>query len=388
VLCSIQAAIAIAWAYLLVLLASARRRRAAGRGATGKCREASFTVLVPAHDEAEDIGVTLDSLRRQTFPRSRYEVVVVADNCTDDTARVARSAGATVLERHDLAHSGKGPALAWAMSVAGRDWLGSDAVAVIDADCEASPNLLEALAERIGRGAAAAQADNVVGNPGESAAAALRFAAFKLENSVRPTGRSGLGLSCGLLGTGMAFSSDLIRELPWEPSSLAEDREYHMRLVEAGGRVEFVPEASVRSKMPASFAASETQQLRWEAGRWATVRRWSPRLVRSGLRARDPVRLHAGLEALIPPQSVLMIATATTGALGLLVGSRGTVRLAGASAGAQAAYVLGGLALVRAPAAAYRALGRAPLLAARNLRVHGRILVGKGPRRWRATERR
>src|SRR5205814_8518557 len=124
-----------------------------------------------------------------------------------------------------------------------------------------------AMAARLAAGAAAGQADYVVANPGASWAAALRFAAFRLINTVRPAGRERLGLSAGLLGTGMAFRRDLLRRLPWDAFSVAEDQEYHARLVLAGERVAFAREASVSSAMPAGLRAARTQQERWEGGK-------------------------------------------------------------------------------------------------------------------------
>src|SRR5207302_484069 len=118
------------------------------------------------------------------------------------------------------------------------------------------------------------------------AAAALRYAAFALMNTVRPLGKRRLGLSCGLFGTGVALSSELLERVPWSTTGLAEDGEYHVRVVDAGERVEFIPDAWVRSAMPASLKASRDQQARWEGGRLQLVRRWSPRLLRSGIARR------------------------------------------------------------------------------------------------------
>ena len=117
-------------------------------------------------------------------------------------------------------------------------------------------------------------------------------------DTVRPLGKERLGLSCGLFGTGMAFTRELLRRAPWSATGLAEDGEYHLRLVAAGERVEFIPHAWVRSAMPTSLRASRVQQARWERGRLGLIRRWTPSLVASGVARRDPVRVHAGLEHL------------------------------------------------------------------------------------------
>ncbi|HEX8646074.1 MAG TPA: glycosyltransferase [Thermoleophilaceae bacterium] len=371
--------LAAAAAHQLGLLAAAAtlgRRRHAAPGAAIR-----FAILIPAHDEAATIGPTLAAMEPLGAER-----IVVADNCTDATAAVAAGAGATVWERHDPERRGKGHALRWGLERLLRERAGVEAVVVIDADCRPSANLLDAVGAAIRAGAAAVQVDYVVADADSSPAAALRAAAFALMNHVRPRGRTALGLSAGLLGTGMAFRADLLRRVPWRSYGLAEDAEHHLRLVEAGERVAFVPEASVRSPMPATLAASESQQMRWEGGRLRLARRGAA-LVARGLARRDPVAVQAGLDPLLPPQSVLGAGSAALAAAGAGLRLRRTAVLGSASLAMQAAYVLGGLALTRAPAAAWLALLRAPLLVAFKLRVYARALRGGSPDEWVRTER-
>ncbi|HEX8742451.1 MAG TPA: glycosyltransferase family 2 protein [Thermoleophilaceae bacterium] len=371
------AVLALANGYLLVLLAAAVRPSRPGRAGAPM----RFVVLIPAHDEEEVIAPTVAAT-----VALGAEAIVVADNCSDATAERAAGAGATVWERDDPERPGKGEALEWALERVLRERAGSDGVVLLDADCHPSPNLLEACGRRMRAGAGAVQAAYRVADPGASPAAALRWAGFALMNDVRPRGKTSLGLSCGLFGSGMAFSLDLLRRVPWRAHGLTEDAEQHLRLVAAGERVVFAPEASVESPMPASFAASESQQQRWEAGRLATGRRGAAVAAR-GLRAGDPRRVHAGLEPLLPPQSVLAAGSLALGALAGALRLPRTARLAAASLTAQAAYVLGGLALVRAPAPVWRALLSAPLLVTFKLRVYAQALAGRGPSAWVRTPR-
>jgi cellulose synthase/poly-beta-1,6-N-acetylglucosamine synthase-like glycosyltransferase len=289
-------------AYCLVLLGAATRWRAL-RADSPDAGARRFCVLVPAHDEAAIIGSTVQGLIGLDYPSEHFEVVVVADNCTDATAELARSAGARVLERHDPVHRGKGQALAWAIPRVLRADPGPDAVVVVDADCAASSNLLAELDVHLSARSGALQVADVVGNPEDSPVAALRWAAFALINTVRPLGKDALGLSCGLKGTGMAFDREVLERRPWSAFGLIEDQEYHLSLVDAGERVAFVPAASVSSAMPTSFAEGRDQDVRWTTGQAVLARRWTGRLVRQGLRERDPVRLHAALEPLLPSQS-------------------------------------------------------------------------------------
>ena len=398
-LLALDSALAVSVGYLLVLLWAARggerdRRRSARRRSDGRVcaqteREARsrLVVLIPAHDEELGIAETLSSLRRSDYRSDLYRTVVIADNCSDATASCARAQADEVWERVAPAERGKGYALGWALARLERSRRPFDAVVVLDADCVVSANMLSAIDQTLRSGASAVQVSYCVGNPAASRASALRFAAFALMDTVRPLGKERLGLSCGLFGTGMAFTRELLRRAPWSAVGLAEDGEYHLRLVAAGERVEFIPHAWVRSAMPTSLRASREQQARWERGRLGLIRRWTPSLVASGVARRDPVRVHAGLEHLVAPQSLLAAGSLGCGVAGLALGSGRIVRLAFATASAQLAFVLGGLRLAGAPPDAYRALASAPFLVAGKVALYGRLLAGRGPASWIRTER-
>jgi 1,2-diacylglycerol 3-beta-glucosyltransferase len=387
-LLAFEGVLALATGYLLGLLVAAHGARNAAEAPDAADGERlPLTVLIPAHDEEEGIGATLEALAGCDYPHSRARMIVIADNCGDRTAERARAAGAEVWERRDAGRRGKGHALIWALERFDAEVPEGEGVVVLDADCVPSANLLQAVEGRLRRGARVLQVDYVVGNPEASHVSALRFGAFALMNTVRPRGKQRLGLSCGLLGTGMAFSRELLRRQPWTATGLAEDGEYHMRLVLAGERAEFVADASVTSAMPTSLRGSTEQQARWEGGKLQLIRRWAPRLLLSGIARRDPVRVHAGLECLVPPQSLIAAGSAGSALAGLLLGRRRLLVLSLATLAAQFAFVLAGLRLVRAPAHVYRALLSAPALVATKLAIYARLLGGRGPSSWVRTER-
>ncbi len=348
-------------------------------------RSTSFAVLVPAHNEEANIGPTVRALRSMDYPEEMFEVLVVADNCDDATAAVARAAGATVWGRDaaEEQRGGKGAALEWGISRVLRE-RAVDAVAIVDADCAASSNLLAALAGGL-ESAPAAQASNVVANP-ETPVAALRFAGFALMNTARPLGKQALGLSSGLFGTGMAFKTDWLAEHPWRASGLAEDAEYHLAVVRAGGRAAFCPTGSVSSPMPATHADAASQQRRWEGGRLELAGSigsvWT-----DGLRRRDPVRLHAAAEMLVPPQSLLAALSAVGIAAAGLLRSRAALMAAAGTLLLQAACVAGALRVANAPASVYRALPRAGPLILRKLWIYAELALGRRPRSWVRTGR-
>lgn len=388
-LLALEGAFALATGYLLGLLVAARGAVDGPSTAAvgGDRRPLRLVVLIPAHDEEAGIAATLASVSACEYPAQAHRVVVIADNCNDATAAIARESGVEVWERSDPVDRGKGFALAWALDRLLAEDDGFEAVVMVDADCLVSSNLLEAVANRIAAGAEAIQVDYVAGNPEDSHTSALRFAGFMLADTVRFRGKERLGLSCGLVGTGMGFKRELLGQTPWTVTGLVEDGEYHMRLVLAGKRAQFVPEAWVSQAVPTSMRASTEQQARWEKGRWELAKRWSPRLIFAGLARRDVVRLHAGLECLVPPQSMIAMGSAGSAVGALLLRSRRLLALSAFTMAAQLAFVLGGLRLVRAPASVYRALLTAPALIAAKLVLYGRLLMGRGPTSWVRTER-
>jgi 1,2-diacylglycerol 3-beta-glucosyltransferase len=386
---ALEGAMALSTGYLLTLLFAARNSIGSSAGAAPTAVPGSLrlVVLIPAHDEQNGIRATLESLASCRYPSESLRTIVIADNCTDGTADRASDVGAEVWTRHAPGQRGKGSALIWALERLRSSHVAFDAVVILDADCIVSPNMLSAIAERIRGGASAVQVRYMVGNPSASRASALRYAAFALMDTVRPLGKQRLGLSCGLFGTGMGFTSELLDRAPWTATGLAEDGEYHMHLVDAGERAEFAFEATVNSAMPNSFAKSSDQQARWEQGKLQLIRRWSPRLVGTGLARRDLVRIHAGLEQLVPPQSLIAAGSIASALAASLLGSRRLLSLSIGTLTAQLTFVLAGLRLVQAPAEVYRTLFVAPVLVLTKLALYLRLLCGRGPKSWVRTAR-
>jgi cellulose synthase/poly-beta-1,6-N-acetylglucosamine synthase-like glycosyltransferase len=322
--------------YLAALTLLSRRPPALGRPAS----RFRFVIVVPAHDEAGGVAATVESLLAVDYPAALRRVVVIADNCLDDTAARARAAGADVMVRHDPARRGKGHALSYAFDrLLAEGW--ADAVVVVDADTVVSPNLLDAFTARLAGGALAVQAEYAVRNPAASWRTLLMAVALGAVHSLRSLARERLLLSCGLRGNGMCFSVSLLRAVPHDASSIVEDLEYGIRLGEAGHRVHYAHEARVYGEMPAGEAASRTQRRRWEGGRWRMARAHAVRLLVRGARLRDRVALDLALDLLVPPLATLVAITA----LGLAASAALSWR-AGHLVGAAWAWLGCGLGLV------------------------------------------
>ncbi|MBC8089269.1 MAG: glycosyltransferase [Phycisphaerae bacterium] len=304
---TIAAIPAIASTGYLALLALAARR--SQPPAPTSCLR--YAIIVPAHDEAAGIVATVRSLLAMQYPPDQYRVVVVADNCTDTTAVLARAAGARVLERYNAEKRGKGYALMFAYNaIIEEGW--AEAVVVIDADTIVSSNLLGAVDARLSAGSECAQAEYGVRNGADSWRTRLMSLAFALHHTVRSLGRARLGLSCGLRGNGMAFTVALLRRVPHESAALVEDVEYGIVLGMADVPVTYIAEATVLGEMPATEQASRTQRDRWERGRRILVRTWTWPLLRAAVRRGGGVCRDLAADLLLPP----LITVATIVALG------------------------------------------------------------------------
>lgn len=302
-------------AYLLLMtILSGRPRRP-----QASSRSLKFDVIVPAHNEAAGIGRTVDSLRRLDWPQDRFRILTVADNCTDNTAEIARARGATVLERHDLNERGKGYALNFAFTRSARDGF-ADAVVVIDADAEVSPNMLEAFASRLEAGERAAQVHYGVLNPHASWRTRLITIAKGSFHIVRSRARERLGVSCGVRGNGWCVTHELLRAVPYRAFSLTEDLEYGITLGMAGVRVAYADEAHSNADMVAGEQVARKQRQRWESGRFQMVRAMTLPLLKASISRRSRVCLDLAVDLLVLPLSyvalnaVLLVALAAIAA--------------------------------------------------------------------------
>jgi cellulose synthase/poly-beta-1,6-N-acetylglucosamine synthase-like glycosyltransferase len=291
--------------YLLVLTCLSSRGVAPGSSA----RKLFFDVIVPAHNEAGGIQRTISNLQQLDWPAGGFRVVVIADNCTDDTARVAREAGATVIERQDPLNRGKGYALAHIFGWSRADQR-ADAVVVVDADSEASANLLESFAARIELGSRALQAHYGVLNASASWRTRLMAIALGAIHKLRSRARERLGLSCGIRGNGWCVTHSLLDEIPYQAYSLTEDVEFGIDLGLAGHRIAYCDEAHVNGEMVTTESAARSQRQRWEGGRLRLVRSKVPILLRRAALGPSRVCLDLALDLLILPLSYIVLSVA------------------------------------------------------------------------------
>jgi cellulose synthase/poly-beta-1,6-N-acetylglucosamine synthase-like glycosyltransferase len=264
--------------WFLALVAVARR---GSKKPGGLITLKSFAIVIPAHNEETGIGRTVRSCQDLDYPKDKYAIHVIADNCCDHTAHVARIHGVTCLERADNKRRGKGYALEYAFERIDLDRF--DAVVVLDGDCVIDRHALRVFNRYLGAGAKALQAINSASNPDESATSYVLAVGNCIENELFCAPRAQLGLSVFLRGTGMVLQCDLLHRFPWRAHSIVEDVEYALVLARSGIRVHFVQEAGVHSAFPADGTQLRVQRTRWASGNLGFAKTHAVRLICEGL---------------------------------------------------------------------------------------------------------
>jgi cellulose synthase/poly-beta-1,6-N-acetylglucosamine synthase-like glycosyltransferase len=284
-----------------VLLAHGGRRTAAAVAA-GRT-DADMAVLIPAHNEAAGIEATLRRVQSQL--RTGDRVLVVADNCSDDTAALARQAGAEVIERSDAVARGKGYALDF--GVRHLSMRPPAMVLIVDADCLLDAGAADTLADLCISTGRPVQALYEMNAP-EGAGLRARVSAFawRVRNRVRPLGWWVIGAPCQLMGTGMMFPWALLRDAPLASGHIAEDVQLGADLALRGRPPLFAPQARVTSTFPQGDAAAASQRRRWEHGNLALMFAHGPRLMFAGLRRADARLLALAADLMVPPLALLV----------------------------------------------------------------------------------
>lgn len=362
--------------YLVFILISAATAPKRKRASEPRISPLSATIVIPAHNEEDVIAATLTSL---AAVEPRLPVVVIADNCTDATAQLARDAGAAVIERQNKDERGKGFALAFAFDLLmhgseranALSGAGADAYIVVDADTQVQPDFAVRLLAELPDDPsvpAAVQGRYGVMNGGDGWRAALMSAAFDLVNHVRLLAIDHAGGCLGLKGNGMAFTRGCLSQYPMTGRSVTEDLDYAMDLMQHGGiRVQYAPHACVCAQMPVTGEQARSQRQRWEGGRYRVVRSRAPQLLKALLKTRDFRFLGAMFELLQPPLAEQVAGAVGISSLALLCMmissplAGWTLIVAGFSIVSILMYVFIGLGLAGAKKETFKALAFAPI---------------------------
>ncbi|KAA5546139.1 glycosyltransferase [Roseiconus nitratireducens] len=282
----------------------------------------SIGVLIPAHNEAGAIQRTVQNIREQMLADDR--LLVIADNCSDNTAPLAGEAGAEVIERNDPDRRGKGFALdAGIRALAGSP---PGTVIIVDADCQVGSDALDRLARSVTATGRPVQARYLMRMPADSSPeSAVSVFAFLVKNWVRARAMQRLNLPILLTGTGMAFPWTVIEKAPLASGEIVEDLALGLLLTRRGSAPSFCEEAHVWSELPVGAAAAIEQRTRWEHGYLACMIREIPRLLRDAVVRLKPHLALVAIDLMVPPLSLLAIVSllgwAITGALFIWAGT-------------------------------------------------------------------
>jgi cellulose synthase/poly-beta-1,6-N-acetylglucosamine synthase-like glycosyltransferase len=273
-------------------------------------RTTRFAVLVCAHNEQNVVADVVKSLLQQDYPSDLVRILVVADNCSDATALVARNAGAIVLERADPDHRTKGYALQWGMERALAEYQ-FDALCVFDADNRVATDFLATMNDYLAAGHVAIQAYLDTKNPTQSWVTRCIALGYFVTNRFWMRARARIGLSATLGGTGFCLAYPIAAQYRWHPGSLADDLELTMKLIRDGVRVSYCYHTRSYDEKPVTLRQSFRQRARWMQGHndvalrwvltmlWGAVRKGSIRRFDAALHLLQPLRLLVAFSSLV-----------------------------------------------------------------------------------------
>ncbi|QKD84215.1 glycosyltransferase family 2 protein [Thermoleptolyngbya sichuanensis A183] len=267
-------------------------------------RSFRFMVLMPAHNEELGISDCLHHLIREVD--SPEQVLVVADNCTDQTAAIARSFGVDVIERQNPARLGKGYALDYGLRHL--EAVRPDVVVLVDADCVARSGSIQRIVQLAFQENRPVQAVYLMRTPEAPSQRDLISAlAFLFKNLVRPVGMAQLGLPCWLTGTGMAFPWSVIRQVSLSSGNLVEDMQMSVDLAIAGSAPLLCADAEIGGCLPSQRTSAKQQRTRWEHGHLQTLKTQVPRLLQAAIHQQRLDLLMLALDLGVPPLALLVL---------------------------------------------------------------------------------
>lgn len=274
----------------------------------------SFAMIVAAHNEEVVIGQLIESMQKQNYPRELYDIFIIADNCTDKTAEIARSyEGVIVCERFNKEKRGKGFALEWMFEKLFKMEKKYDAISIFDADNLVHPDFLKEMNSKMSEGYKVVQGYIDSKNPNDSWIATSYSIAFWSQNRMFQLARNNIGFSNQIGGTGFAVSTDTLKELGWGSTCLTEDLEFTCKLILNGEKVGWAHDAKIYDEKPLGLKASWVQRRRWMQGFTDVAYRYCLKLIKKSIKERKWYIFDAALYVLQPFATLLIgIATVLT----------------------------------------------------------------------------
>lgn len=238
-------------------------------------KQNKFMAIIPAHNEETVVVNLIESLKKLDYPKEFYDIYVIADNCTDKTAEVAKKAGAIVYERFDEAHKTKGHALQWFLAQKIEENAPYDAFCIFDADNIVDKNFLKVMNKKLCQGEDVVQGYKDIKNPSDSWISAGYAIFYWTMHRFYHLARYNIGLSPLMNGTGFMVKFDVIKPQGWNTKTLTEDIEFSLKRIIEGKKLGWAREAIVYDEQPVGFKQSWTQRSRWTVGHMQCLKEYT-----------------------------------------------------------------------------------------------------------------
>ncbi len=235
-----------------------------------------FMAIIPAHNEEPVVANLIESLKNQNYNKDLYDIYVIADNCTDNTAKVAREAGAIVYERFDSTKKTKGYALDWFLQQKIKEDAQYDAICIFDADNIVDKNFIKNMNKKLCQGEDVVQGYRDIKNPSDNWITAGYALFYWTMHRFYHLARYNLGLSPLLNGTGFMVRFDIIKEENgWKTVTLTEDIEFSLQRILKGKKLGWATDAIVYDEQPTGFKQSWSQRSRWTVGHIQCIKEYT-----------------------------------------------------------------------------------------------------------------
>ncbi|PRR82809.1 glycosyltransferase family 2 protein [Clostridium vincentii] len=265
-----------------------------------------FAMIVSAHDEEIVIGNLIESMQKQDYPKELYDIYVIADNCTDKTAEIAKGYNVTVCERNVDDKRGKGYALEWMFEKLFKMDKSYDSIAIFDADNLVHSDFLKEINSKMNQGYKVVQGYIDSKNPNDSWIATSYSIAFWSQNRLFQLSRNNIGLSNQIGGTGFSIATETLKELGWGATCLTEDLEFTCKIVLSGQKVGLAYDAKIYDEKPLKLKQSWIQRRRWMQGFTDVASRYCLKLMKKAVKERKWYIFDAALYVLQPFVTLLI----------------------------------------------------------------------------------
>ena len=240
-----------------------------------------FMAIIPAHNEEAVIANLVESLKNQTYNKELYDIYVIADNCTDNTAKVAKEAGAIVYERFDEAKKTKGYALDWFLQQKIKEDAPYDAFFIFDADNIVDKDFIKNMNKKLCQGEDVVQGYRDIKNPTDSWITSGYALFYWTMHRFYHLARYNIGLSPLLNGTGFMVRFDVVKPTGWDTVTLTEDIEFSLKRIIAGKKLGWATDAIVYDEQPVGFKQSWSQRSRWTVGHIQCISKYTKPLAQA-----------------------------------------------------------------------------------------------------------